>query len=162
MTKQLVEIIDKNGVRTRRWKNVSDKMTDNTLSKVSPASISDRQEMEIREDFSSSECWVLAKHLHEQNPERYKIAMLDDGEGGWIHAFVKDTANDTYIDIDGEQTTDELMMNWDWNPEWTEIVDGDVSEFDGDVPDKNRSSLDDALALLKKNGVEIESRPAAP
>ena len=160
MTKELVEIIDKNGVRTRRWKNVSAAGSDHSpLSKVSASSVIPRmtREEQVKFDFISSECWVLAKHLHEQNPERYRIAMLGDEGGGWVHAFVKDTSReDTYIDIEGEHSTDDMLIGWDWNPDWDEIIDGDVSEFDDMRPDKSLSSLDDALAVLKADGIEIE------
>lgn len=73
--------------------------------------------------FSQADCWVLARALE----ERYKsltvcvLGSEDEGNGFWVHQLVRDDrdpSHDTYVDIFGQQTADEVLQRWEGDPDW--------------------------------------------
>lgn len=125
-----------------------------TSSTVEGVTVNDTQ---IVIDLTSYDCWVLAKYIHELNPDRYKVALLGDEHGGWSHALAHDVIEDMYIDIEGKHTKDDVLSNWDWNTDWDLLRDVEGKSIEG-MAQESDSTLEDALDLLNRSGVVLEGK----
>lgn len=69
--------------------------------------------------FLTEECEQLALALTAQ----YDVdpVVIGSSDGSWIHALVHHRASDTYLDITGVQTFDQLEAQWDGWREWDSI-----------------------------------------
>ena len=115
-----------------------------TSSTVEGVTVNDTQ---IVIDLTSYDCWVLAKYIHELNPDRYKVALLGDEHGGWSHALAHDVIEDMYIDIEGKHTKDD----------WDLLRDVEGKSIEG-MAQESDSTLEDALDLLNRSGVVLEGK----
>lgn len=81
----------------------------------------------IEDAFSNADCWALALALHDKYEHLTLWALSgedEDGEEGWVHMLVRDerdTTGDTFVDIFGPHAEDDLMLDWDWNPDWESL-----------------------------------------
>lgn len=73
--------------------------------------------------FSQADCWVLARALEERY-ESLTVCVLgseDEGNDFWVHQLVRDDRDprhDTFVDIFGQQTADEVLQRWEHDPDW--------------------------------------------
>lgn len=102
--------------------------TDGEPMIVATVGYGDVTEEEVIEDaFSNYDCWALALALF----DRYEHLTLwalsmesDDGSLGWVHMLVRDerdATGGTFVDITGPKATNDLLLDWDWNPDWEDL-----------------------------------------
>lgn len=62
-------------------------------------------------------------HLTRALTARYEVdpVVLGSADGSWIHALVHHRATDTYLDITGVQTFDQLEGQWNGWRDWDSI-----------------------------------------
>lgn len=127
----------------------------------------------LKEAFSNGDCWALALALGDRHEDLTVCVVGEYSEDGteedahtdddldidWVHMLVRDDRDPdlrTYVDILGEHTTDEVLDDWDWHPDWEEIIPLDPDTATDHAPPRDRFypevTVDEAIALMTAEG----------
>lgn len=95
----------------------------------------------VVEAFSRGDCWALALALADRFQHLTPCVVGQENGGlGWIHMLVRDDrdpSGETYVDVLGQHTLNEVIDYWDAFPDWEEIIPlgrADTTRETSDLP----------------------------